>query len=177
MINWLRFAGWNESSEMTTSSHIEIDISNQQLTWFQADGEMRCFPISTAKNGVGELMDSECTPRGKHRVAEKIGDGAAANTVFIGRRPSGEIYSPELAEQGPERDWILTRIIWLAGMEPGLNAGGNVDTKARYIYIHGTPENTKMREPGSHGCIRMRNEDIIELFDGIDIDTSVEIIE
>jgi lipoprotein-anchoring transpeptidase ErfK/SrfK len=88
---------------------------------------------------------------------------------------TGEIYSETLAQQYPERDWILTRIIWLQGMESGFNRGGQVDTLSRYIYIHGTPDSEPMGVPKSHGCIRMRNRDLIELFDQIDNNLIVNI--
>lgn len=156
---------------------VEVDLSSQQMTVFLGDGEILCYPISSANNGPGEQLDSECTPRGVHRVAEKIGDGRPLNTVFVGRVPTGEIYSSELAENSGERDWILTRILWLEGCEPGKNQGGNVDSKKRYIYIHGTPDSTAMRMPGSRGCIRMRNLDVVDLFDKVKVGTRVNIIE
>jgi lipoprotein-anchoring transpeptidase ErfK/SrfK len=122
-------------------------------------------------------MDSECTPRGNHVIDEKIGDGCPLNTVFVGRRATGEIYTAELREQQPARDWILTRILWLRGTEPGRNLGANVDSKARYIYIHGTPDETRLSVPGSRGCIRMRNRDIVELYDAVEVGTAVELLE
>lgn len=127
---------------------------------------MQC-PVSTAGNGPGELINSECTPRGEHVIAEKIGDGSPVNMVFIGRLPTGEIYEPALRELHPERDWILTRILWLDGLEEGRNKGGNVDTYRRYIYIHGTPDDVDMGCPGSHGCIRVSNDEMIALFDHV----------
>ena len=162
---------------MSEEMKIEIDLSSQQMTVFLPNDEIFCYPVSTAKNGAGELFDSECTPRGRHRVSEKIGEGAAINTVFVGRVPTGEVYSEEFAKDEGQRDWILTRIIWLEGCEPGKNEGGNVDTKRRYIYIHGTPDSTPLRMPGSRGCIRMKNMDVIDLFEKITIGTRVDIIE
>ena len=162
---------------MTDEPYIEIDLSSQQLTWLGGQDEMRCYPVSTAKNGAGELLDSECTPRGRHRIEEKIGAGEQANTVFVGRRPTGETYDPQFGADNPSRDWILTRILWLGGTEQGVNSGGKCDSKSRYIYIHGTPDETEMRIPGSRGCVRMRNADIIELFDLVEVGTRVEIIE
>jgi len=155
---------------------IEVDLDRQILTLLENGEALQTFPVSTAANGAGELMDSECTPRGGHVIDEKIGAGCAADTVFVGRRPTGEIYSRELREQHPGRDWIVTRILWLAGTEPGRNAGADVDSKARYIYIHGTPDDTDMTVPGSRGCVRMRNTDIITLFDRIDPGTPVAIV-
>ena len=125
--------------------------------------------VSTATNGVGEEMGSECTPRGRHIVRAKIGDGAPLNTVFVGRRPSGELYTPQLRSQHPERDWILTRILWLSGLERGRNRLGNVDTMRRYIYIHGAPDDVSMGCVGSHGCVRMRNAEIVELFEHVSV--------
>jgi len=133
------------------------------------------YAISSARNGPGEQRDSGCTPRGLHRVRIRIGDGCPEGTVFLGRRPTGEIYQPELAERFPERDWILTRILWLTGMESGRNRGGCVDTLRRYIYIHGCPDTEPMGEPCSHGCIRMRNADLMELFELVPAGTMVEI--
>jgi len=133
--------------------------------------------VSTAVNGPGERLDSECTPRGRHSITEKTGAGCAVNTVFVGRRPTGEHYTPELGRQFPDRDWILTRILRLSGAEPGRNQGGDVDSFKRYIYIHGAPDDVEMGVPGSHGCIRMRNEDVIELFDRIETGTELVIKE
>ena len=159
------------------TTRIEIDIPSQRLTLL-VDGEpVRSWPVSTAKNGPGEMQDSECTPRGRHEISGKIGSGAAPNTVFVGRRPTGECYSEALANAHPGRDWILTRILWLAGLEPGFNAGGRCDTKSRYIYIHGTPDSEPMGQAKSHGCIRMRNADIVDLYSKIEPGTPVEIKE
>jgi predicted GNAT family N-acyltransferase len=138
---------------------------------------IRRYPVSTARNGAGELMNSYRTPRGRHLVRAKIGAGLAPNTVFVRRRPTGEVWSPALAEQFPGRDWILTRILWLSGTEPGLNRLGDVDTMRRYIYLHGSPDGVPMGTPGSIGCIRMRNHDIVELFDLAPPYTPVDIVE
>ena len=135
------------------------------------------YPVSTAKNGAGEVNGSLQTPRGEHEIRAKIGDGAPVNTVFVGRRPNGEIYSPELAKQSPRHDWILTRVLWLRGREWGINRGGNVDTMRRYIYIHGTPDSVELEKPGSIGCVRMRNRDVVELFDMTAPGMSVMIVE
>jgi lipoprotein-anchoring transpeptidase ErfK/SrfK len=162
---------------MASIDRIEIDIARQQLRTFSGARELRCYTVSTARNGAGELMDSERTPRGAHEVAEKIGAGCAPDTVFVARRATGEIYDAELAARHPGRDWILTRILWLAGRDHGYNSGGERDTKARYIYIHGTPDSTTLGQPGSRGCIRMRNADIVELFDAVAVGTRVDIVE
>ena len=162
---------------MNQDKHIEVNISRQTLTLFAGNDVIKQYTISTAKNGPGEQMDSECTPRGKHFIHEKIGAGCEANTVFVGREPTGELYHPELREQFPDRDWILTRILWLSGCEEGRNKGGNVDSYDRYIYIHGGPDDVAMGVPGSRGCVRMQNDDMIELFDLVETETAVNIVE
>ena len=149
---------------------ILIDIGRQQLTF-----EGRTWPVSTAKNGPGEKNGSFCTPRGKHIVRAKIGAGQPPGTVFVRRRPTGEVWTPELHAKYPGRDWMLTRILWLSGREPGFNRLGDVDTMRRYIYIHGSPDTAEMGKPGSIGCVRMRNRDIVELFDRVAPYTPVEI--
>ena len=155
---------------------IEISIPRQTLVLYDDHGaKLREYSVSTAKNGAGEMRGSYCTPRGGHVIRAKIGAGAPANTVFVARRPTGEVWSPELAAKFPNRDWILTRILWLSGCEPGFNRFGEVDTMRRYIYIHGSPDAVAMGTPGSIGCVRMRNADIIELYDLVPPGTSVEI--
>jgi L,D-transpeptidase catalytic domain len=155
--------------------HIEISIKEQSLKLFDKEQLVKHYSISTAKNGPGELMDSECTPCGKHIITEKVGDGAAVNSVFVGRVATGEIYESALRELHPERDWILTRILWLSGTEEGKNKGGKVDSHDRYIYIHGSPDDVDMGQPGSRGCVRMRNIEMIELFDLVEVGTEVVI--
>jgi len=157
---------------------IEISIPNQLLTLLDDFGGVKAkYPVSTAANGVGCEKNSGCTPLGNHIIRAKVGAGALPNTVFVGRRATGEICTPELMAQFPNRDWILTRILWLSGTEVGINRLGNVDTMQRYIYIHGTPESTDMSKIGSHGCVRMRNSDIIELFELVEAGTPVLISE
>lgn len=151
---------------------IDITIAAQQLDLLDEHGQIvRQYRISSAKNGTGQENGSFCTPLGKHIIRAKIGVGQPVNTVFIKRRPTGEIYSPEFAAQFPRRDWILTRILWLCGCEPGFNRFGTVDTMRRYIYIHGTPDSVEMGKPGSIGCIRMRNSELLELFDWVSAGT------
>ena len=161
---------------MLVFDRLEINISRQQLRSFYGARELTCYRVSTARNGAGELMNSERTPRGAHEIAEKIGAACVANTVFVARRTTGEIYDAQLAARHPGRDWILTRILWLAGRDHGYNSGGERDTKARYIYIHGTPDSTPLGQPGSRGCIRMGNRDIMELFDAVTVGTRVDIV-
>jgi len=149
---------------------IYIDVEKQEL---RAGG--RVYPVSTAKNGLGEKNGSFCTPRGRHIVRARIGTGQPLRAVFVRRRPTGEVWTPELHARYPGRDWMLTRILWLSGCEPGFNRLGEVDTMRRVIYIHGTHDFAEMGKPGSHGCIRMRNEDVAELFDLTPPYTPVEI--
>lgn len=154
---------------------IEIDLNAQRLSLIEEGTAIAQYPVSTALNGAGEESGSGCTPRGLHRIRIKIGDGLALNSVFRGRRPTGEIYSEELSDRFPGRDWILTRILWLTGLESGINRGGSKDTMHRYIYIHGCPDSEPMGEPRSHGCIRMRNIDIVDVFDKVAAGTEVYI--
>lgn len=165
---------------MNASKHlqtIDISIARQTLNLRDAAGALiKQYSVSTAARGPGELQGSNCTPRGRHIIRARIGAGAPPNAVFVGRRPTGEIYSPELKEKFPARDWILTRILWLSGCEVGFNRLGNVDTMRRYIYIHGCPDSVPMGTPGSIGCVRMRNADLIELFDRVDAGTPVTIV-
>lgn len=156
---------------------IDIDLSAQKLRLFDGDRLLREYAVSTGARGAGEKNGSLQTPRGRHKVRAKIGAGAAPGTVFVARRPTGEVYSEELGGQFPGRDWILTRILWLSGLEHGRNRMGDVDTMRRYIYLHGTPDTTQLGAPGSHGCIRMANPHIIELFDLIEPGVPVEIHE
>lgn len=158
---------------------IDVDMRLQQLYLWEPypDGDMliRQYPVSTAANGAGEEDGSHCTPRGRHRIAEKIGAFAPLCSAFKSRQPTGEVWTPELDAEYPGRDWILTRILWLEGLEPGKNQGGTVDTRNRYIYIHGTNEEHKLGTPASHGCIRMKNTDVAELFDLVKEGTEVRI--
>lgn len=155
---------------------IAIHIPTQKLELIDSEGKLlRQYIISTGANGAGEENGSFCTPRGKHVVRAKIGNGQPENAVFVQRRPTGELYTPQLGAKFPERDWILTRILWLSGSESGYNRGGSCDTMRRYIYIHGTPDSTALGKPGSHGCVRMRNAELMELFEMVETGTTVEI--
>ena len=180
------------------TSRIHISIKRQELSLYQADILRKTYLIASAKNGIGQLMGSECTPLGTHRICEKIGDNAVKDSVFVARQFTGEIYSEDLAKLNPDRDWILTRILWLEGLEVGFNQGDFIggdetnnlngaqrsieqgdaiscDTRQRFIYIHGCPDSHPMQIPSSHGCIKMRNADIIELFDFVNTETLVDI--
>jgi lipoprotein-anchoring transpeptidase ErfK/SrfK len=157
---------------------IHVSVADQTLRLVDEVGTLICaYPISTALAGVGEVFGSFQTPRGQHIIRAKIGAGLPENTVFVRRRPTGEIWTPELGQQYPGRDWILTRILWLSGCLPGFNRLGCVDTMRRYIYIHGSPDLAEMGVPGSHGCVRMRNADIVDLFDRVPCYTAVDITE
>lgn len=169
------------------SYSLRISISEQTLdvfdTYLRAETDtllppkpIKSYAISSAFNGVGCEKDSGKTPLGQHIIRAKIGTDEPLNTVFVGRRPTGEIYSSALANAQPNRDWILTRILWLSGVQKGVNRLGQVDSMQRYIYIHGTPDSEPMGIPLSHGCIRMRNQDIVELFEIVTIRTPVEIV-
>lgn len=155
-----------------------VSVARQRMRLVDDAGAvLRDYPVSTAKAGVGEVSGSYRTPRGRHVVRAKIGAGQPENTVFVRRRPTGELWTPELAADHPGRDWILTRILWLSGCEPGFNRLGQCDTMRRYVYIHGSPDSAEMGVPGSHGCIRMRNADIVELFDLLPCYSEVDISE
>ncbi len=156
---------------------LRISIADQALEVVDDGVVTRRYPVSTALNGAGERNGSYCTPRGRHVVRAKIGTDQPLGTVFVRRRPTGEIHTPEFAAANPRRDWILTRILWLSGCERGFNRGGDVDTMRRYIYIHGTPDSVELGRPGSIGCIRMRNTDLVELFDAVPAGTPVDILE
>ncbi|MER2012008.1 MAG: L,D-transpeptidase [Psychrobacter alimentarius] len=157
-----------------------INIAEQTLTVYQQQKEILKYPVSTAKNGIGSQENSGCTPLGQHVIAKKIGSDSPISSVFVGRVPTGERYDAALGELYPERDWILSRILWLSGLEEGVNKGSNAqgvcDTYQRYIYIHGTPDTEPMGVPLSHGCVRMRNEDIVELFEQVEEGMSVTIM-
>jgi len=152
---------------------LTISLTDQRLEVLDDNVPQRRFAVSTSGWGPGERMNSQCTPRGRHVIRAKIGAGQPVGAVFVARRPTGEVFAAGAAEREPERDWILTRILWLSGCEVGHNRLGAVDSMRRYIYIHGAPDVAPMGVPFSHGCIRMRNADVIELFDLVDVGTPV----
>ncbi len=158
---------------MNSDIFLHISTQLQQLQIFINSKITKSYPISTAKNGIGEINGSGCTPCGWHHIRAKIGDTQPLNGVFIARRPTGEIYDLELAKNFPNRDWILTRVLWLDGLEAGKNRYGNVHTASRYIYIHGCPDELINGKPESHGCIRMKNADVLDLFNRIPVGTKV----
>ena len=154
---------------------IRVRLAQQLLELIEDGRVLASWPVSTAARGGGEREGSEKTPRGRHEVSEKIGADAPEGAVFVGREPTGERCTPERFAAEPGRDWILTRILWLDGLEEGRNRGGDVDSRRRFIYIHGTPDEERIGAPASHGCIRMRNADVVALFDRVDVGTVVEI--
>ncbi len=160
---------------MDTDCYLLVRIQEQRLDLIDNGQITQSYRVSTAKNGPGQNFGSECTPTGRHRIRAKIGAERPLGSVFVGRRPTGEIFSNELAVRYPGRDWILSRILWLSGLEPGWNRFGTVDTLRRFIYIHGSPDNYVTGEPESHGCIRMKNAAVMDLFDRVAVDTLVKI--
>ena len=159
-----------------TEASITISISEQTLELAEGGRAVSRYSVSTSRFGAGEQSGSLRTPRGRHRIRLKIGAGCPVGTVFVGRRATGEIYTEALGRANPDRDWILTRILWLSGQEPGINRYGTVDTLRRYIYIHGMPDSEACGVPGSIGCIRMRNADLVDLFDRVTIGTPVLVV-
>ncbi|MEK7303529.1 MAG: L,D-transpeptidase [Pseudomonadota bacterium] len=156
---------------------IEVHVPSQTLHLKNDSGRVLMETrISTGRKGVGEQNGSEQTPRGWHKIRAKIGVGQPENTVFVARRPTGELYAPEMRASYPNRDWILTRILWLSGLEPGRNRLGKVDTMRRFIYIHGCPDDDPMGAPGSRGCVKKRHRELIEMFDRVPGGTRVHII-
>ena len=155
------------------SNFLIVSIGTQTIYHLSQGKTLAQYPVSTSIFGVGEKKNSFKTPRGLHQIRAKIGQGAKSHAVFIHRRVSGEIYTPELGQAYPQRDWILTRILWLSGLESGVNRLGQVDTMQRFVYIHGCPEEKFTQAPFSKGCIRMRPEDIIRLFDAVPVHTKV----
>ena len=159
------------------TTRVRIDVSQQTLTLLNHGQIVMTYPVSTAKNGVGELKDSGKTPRGMHVIRAKIGAQAPLGAVFVGRRQTGEVATSDFVAQYPERDWILSRILWLSGLEVGFNRLGLVDTMQRYIYIHGSADEVHIGLPVSKGCIRMKNQDIIDIFDQVSAGCIVDIVE
>ena len=159
------------------TTRVRIDVSQQTLTLLNHGQIVMTYPVSTAKNGVGELKDSGKTPRGMHVIRAKIGAQAPLGAVFVGRRQTGDVATLDFVAQHPERDWILSRILWLSGLEVGLNRLGSVDTMQRYIYIHGSADEARIGLPVSKGCIRMKNQDIIDIFDQVNAGCIVDIVE
>jgi len=147
--------------DVTPTKYIlTVNIAAQTVSLFEDGRLVKTYPCSTSRFGIGELKDSNCTPRGLHCIAEKIGEGERPGTVFKSREVIGHTSQPEFANAK-----ITTRIMWLEGLQPGFNQGGDVDSHERYIYIHGTGDQHSVGEPASHGCIHLADADLIALFD------------
>jgi lipoprotein-anchoring transpeptidase ErfK/SrfK len=155
---------------------IIVDISEQKLYLYQGDEKtgvlINSYPVSTSKYGIGNQANSGKTPLGWHRIEQKIGHDAPEGLIFKGRQSTGEIAEMNAPGVG---DLITSRIMWLKGLQPGQNAGKRIDSYRRYIYIHGTAEENKIGQPASHGCVRMYNKDVIDLFDRVKENTRVYI--
>ena len=151
---------------------IEVSILNQNLELLEPNNSI-IYQVSTSIYGPGELKNSHCTPIGKHIIRAKIGEGQPIGMIFKGRRPTGKIFNKK--DNNQSGDWILTRILWLSGLEIEKNRLGGVDTMQRYIYIHGVPDHYKLGIPRSIGCVNMYNEDIIDLFNRVEVGTEVNI--
>ena len=150
--------------------HLRVSVSAQRLDLIGDDGRVtRSFPVSTAKKGVGSEPDSHKTPLGWHRVCEKIGDGAAPGTQFVGRKPTGRVWQP--TDPVEDKNLVLTRILWLDGEEPS-----NRTSKDRFIYIHGTNREDLIGTPASAGCVCLKNSDVIDLYSLVPVGTRVEIV-
>lgn len=156
---------------------IEVSVARQQLVLYEDGEQLRSYPVSTSRHGCGEVLNSYKTPRGRHVVRAKVGAGLAPNAILRGRRPTGEQVTDKMIAAEPGRDWIVGRILWLSGCEVGRNRLGEVDTMARYVYIHGTPHEQQLGSPGSIGCVRMAGADVIELYELVPVGTEVLISE
>ena len=156
-------------------TEIKISIASQQLTYTAGVAGIKTYRISTSLKGAGQKFNSGMTPLGEHIIRAKIGQCLPVNSVFVGRRPTGEIFTPGMMDEFPGRDWILSRILWLSGKQVGYNRLGDVDTMRRYIYIHGTPYEDQLGKPVSHGCVRMSNMDIVDLFSRVEVGCFVSI--
>ncbi|MDD3610539.1 MAG: L,D-transpeptidase [Halothiobacillaceae bacterium] len=153
-----------------------VSIGEQRLFLFEGSQLVARYPVSTATKGAGNRAGSDQTPLGLHRVAEKFGEEAPEGMIFKARRPTGEVAHILKAAVDVPEDHVTTRILWLDGLEPGVNKGPGIDSKSRFIYIHGTPEEGLIGQPASHGCVRMRNADVIALFDRLPVGARVSII-
>lgn len=152
-----------------------VDVSEQRLRLYRRGETVGEWPVSTSKYGIGNRQNSERTPLGVHRIARKIGAGAPPGTLFKARRDTGRTVEILKDDRAADGDYVTTRILWLEGLEPGVNQGPGVDSFQRYIYIHGTAEEGRIGRPFSHGCVRMTNDAVVELFDRVQEGTLVEI--
>jgi L,D-transpeptidase YbiS len=149
--------------------YLLVDTREQELSLISGGNILNKYCISTGIKGLGEDNGSGQTPRGWHCIRAKIGAGMPMKSVFVGRRPTGEICTPQLYQQYPDRDWILSRILWLSGLEPGINRLSQVDSFRRYIYLHGCADEASLGKPVSGGCIRMANIAIMDLFEQVQV--------
>lgn len=154
---------------------IIVDVSDQQLTLYRDGRRVAQWPVSTSQFGTGNRANSQQTPLGVHRVARMIGADAPVGTLFRARRDTGRTVEILKDDRAADGDYVTTRILWLEGLEPGVNKGAGVDSFKRYIYIHGTAEEGRIGRPFSHGCVRMRNDAVVKLFDQVKQGTLVEI--
>ncbi|MBF0156738.1 MAG: L,D-transpeptidase [Magnetococcales bacterium] len=165
----LRAGGWDDHDPA-----LVLLGTRQRLYRLTARELLGEWIVSTGLRGFGNRADSGCTPTGVHRISDRIGHGAALGTVFKGRQPTGEIVA---AGAGEGRDLITTRILWLDGLEPGINRGPGIDTRSRYIYIHGTPHTSLLGQAVSAGCVRMADAAVADLFDQVRVGTKMVIVE
>lgn len=163
------------SSFLSANKSIEIDISQQRLYVYEDKSILASYPISSSSFGEGQIVNSYKTPLGKHKILTKIGTNVEKNTIFVSRENMNQVAEIVHERHNNENDYVTSRILWLDGLEEGHNKGGNVDSFKRYIYIHGTHEEGLIGEKASHGCIRMFNNDVIELFSYIPEETEVNI--
>ncbi len=159
------------SAQPALSPEVLVDVSEQKLYLYRGGKVLKAYPVSTSKYGIGNLEGSEKTPLGWHQVAKKIGDGAPLNTIFKNRVNTGRVFTGYA--NAHREDFITSRILWLEGLEPGINKGKRIDSFKRYIYIHGTADEDLIGQPASHGCVRMRNTDVVEIFDLLQVRSRV----
>ena len=169
------FLAMPQAQAADAAKHLEVYLSRQKLVAAHGGKVLKTFPVSTSRFGAGNLLNSEKTPLGRHRIAQKIGAGAPVNTIFKNRVDTRSVSAVNLSDQPAVEDRITSRILWLEGLEPGVNRGKGVDSHRRQIYIHGTPDEGLIGRPASHGCIRMRNADVVQLFDWVEVGTVVTI--
>ncbi len=162
---------------LEAGNFLYVSLHNQRMYRIIGWEIQNEYSISGAKKGAGNQSGSNQTPTGLHTVAEKFGEGVPLGGIMKSRKYIGEIAEIFIDETDVETDFVTTRILWLKGMEKGINSGGNVDSYHRYIYIHGTPEEGLLGKPASHGCIRMKNESVIHLFSETEIGEKVLILD
>ena len=155
---------------------VKVVVSEQALYLYKGGEIVKTYPVSTSKYGTGNRLGSGKTPLGTHKVERKIGAEAPLYTIFRNRVNTKQLVAPNFSPRPSGKDFVTTRILWLRGLEPGVNKGGRIDSFRRCIYIHGTPDEGLIGSPASHGCIRMKNKDVAELFDAVPVGALVEIL-